>query len=74
MGKLVVKAQCTLLKTTASRVSRQLKEVQNKTNSKNRHLVRMRGLMKRYKNKDNCLLALSPQFNSGILRFTNMRF
>ena len=29
----------------------------------------MRGPIKCYKNKDNCLLALSPQFNSGILRF-----
>ena len=29
----------------------------------------MRGPMKCYKNKDNYLLALSSQFNSGILRF-----
>ena len=34
-----------------------------------KHNEGMRGPMKCYKNKDNCLLALSTQFNSGILRF-----
>ena len=29
----------------------------------------LRGPIKCYKNKDNCLLALSPEFNSVILRF-----
>ena len=31
--------------------------------------ISMNFSMKCYKNRDNCLLALSPQFNSGILRF-----
>ena len=36
-----------------------------------KNIEAMRGLMWRYKNKDNCLLALSPQFHSGIVCFMN---